>query len=479
MQVVKNIFIIVFIVFFTACSVSSSPKLPDNFNDCNISLNDALNDLEQIKTSNDLNFDIRIVREVTSRDECIDMVLGTNLNQGAELVNGRLVDLVVGIKKDEVTESVKETEYDLYIQQLRDKDIEDLNLITKQIFGTATISNLIDGQRVVTYIKHENPMDYKFLFSEAEGFIYGVDVDGNVSQILNISDKTVRERESGLHTFDFLTIDSKEYLIVTYSGRDNKYYLSAFELLSNKVLGMESPLIIFDLQNQNNVHFGGKILQDNNSIYMCLGDLNSPGNSAKFDSPWGKVLSISNQNLLEDPIRSINDERISFVAYGLRNPWSCFFQGQNLVIPDVGNAHWEEINLIENTEIKTDPLFFGWPWLESYFDANYKNLPVDEETKFSQINQTVYPKFLFPHANDYCAIIGGTTLSNSNKWDEYIFVGDFCTGTIWAINFEKDSELIVLEKNLIPYSITTINDSGNGTLYIGTTSGQILETTLP
>ena len=60
----------------------------------------------------------------------------------------------MGIKKDEVTESVKETEYDLYIQQLRDKDIEDLNLIAKQIFGTATISNLIDGQK--TYIKHEN-----------------------------------------------------------------------------------------------------------------------------------------------------------------------------------------------------------------------------------------------------------------------------------------------------------------------------------
>ena len=479
MQVLKNIFIISTIVFFSTCSLSSSPKLPDNFNDCKISLNDALNVLEQIKTSNDLNFDIRIVREVTSRDECIDMVLGTNLEQGAELVNGRLVDLVVGIKKDEVTESVKETEYDLYIQQLRDKDIEDLNLITKQIFGTATISNLIDGQKVVTYIKYENPMDYKFMFSEAEGFIYGVDVDGNVSQILNISDKTVRERESGLHTFDFLTIDSKEYLIATYSGTDNKYYLSAFELLSSKELGNEYPLVIFDLQNQNNVHFGGKILQSNDSIFMCLGDLNSPGNSAKFDSPWGKVLSISNQNLLEDPIRSINDERLSFIAYGLRNPWSCFFQNQNLIVPDVGNSHWEEINLIKDIETATDPLFFGWPWLESYFDANYKNLPVDEETKFSQINQTVYPKFLFPHANDYCAIIGGTTLSNSNKWDEYIFVGDFCTGTIWAINFEKDSELIVLEKNLIPYSITTINDSGNGTLYIGTTSGQILEITLP
>ena len=37
----------------------------------------------------------------------------------------------------------------------------------------------------------------------------------------------------------------------------------------------------------------------------------------------------------------------------------------------------------------------------------------------------------------------------------------------------------VLNKNTIPFSITTINDSGNGTLLIGTTSGQIFELTLP
>ena len=36
-------------------------------------------------------------------------------------------------------------------------------------------------------------------FSEAEGFIYGVDVDGNVSQILNISDKTVKENLGFIH----------------------------------------------------------------------------------------------------------------------------------------------------------------------------------------------------------------------------------------------------------------------------------------
>ena len=50
---------------------------------------------------------------------------------------------------------------------------------------------------------------------------------------------------------------------------------------------------------------------------------------------------------------------------------------------------------------------------------------------------------------------------------------------LFSINTEKNSQLIVLEKNIVPYSITTINDSENGTLLVGTTSGTILELILP
>ena len=56
--------------------------------------------------------------------ECIDKILGTNLEQGAELQNGLLVDLVVGVVKNQVTESVKTSEYDLYLLQLEEKNIE-------------------------------------------------------------------------------------------------------------------------------------------------------------------------------------------------------------------------------------------------------------------------------------------------------------------------------------------------------------------
>ena len=144
-------------------------------------------------------------------------------------------------------------------------------------------------------------------------------------------------------------------------------------------------------------------------------------------------------------------------------------QDGNLIIPDVGNSHWEEVNVINNVNNLSSPIFFGWPWLESYFDANYKNLPVSEDVRLEQINNTQFPEYLFPHGNDYCAVIGGTILANASKWSEYIFVGDFCTGTVWAIDIENNSKLKILEKNLIPFSITTINDSGKDSLLIGTT----------
>ena len=471
-------YILIFLVI-SFCSTSTSPSLPENFNNCLISLDESLEDIQQIKNENEINFEIRIVREPTEREECVDMILGTNLEQGSRIDNGDVVDLVVGIKIDEITETVLDTEYDLYLQQLEDKNIEELNLIIAPNFGTSIPNIIIEDQNVVTFIRKENPLNYKFMFSEAEGYVYGVDSDNKVNMVLDISDKTVREREAGLHTFDFLNIDATNYLIITYSGTDNNYHLSAFEILDNLQLGEEQTLALLGDIDGKTVHLGGKILQKNDDIILCLGDVNSPGTSAKFDTLWGKIISFPKINLLKQPVTTFNDERISFIGYGLRNPWSCFFQENNLIIPDVGNSHWEEINIIKNLDINNEPVFFGWPWYEAYFNANYNNTPVDEETKNSLIEQAQFPLFLYPHANNYCAIIGGTELKDTSKWEGYFFVGDFCTGTIWAINIENQSELIVLEKNLIPFSITTINDSGNETLLVGTTSGQIIEVVLP
>ena len=192
-------YILIFLVI-SFCSTSTAPSLPENFNNCLISLDESLEDIQQIKNENEINFEIRIVREPTEREECVDMILGTNLEQGSRIDNGDVVDLVVGIKKDEITETVLDTEYDLYLQQLEDKNIEELNLIIAPNFGTSIPNIIIEDQNVVTFIRKENPLNYKFMFSEAEGYVYGVDSDNKVNMVLDISDKTVREREAGLHT---------------------------------------------------------------------------------------------------------------------------------------------------------------------------------------------------------------------------------------------------------------------------------------
>ena len=48
-----------------------------------------------------------------------------------------------------------------------------------------------------------------------------------------------------------------------------------------------------------------------------------------------------------------------------------------------------------------------------------KSTPVDETTKNDLINNSQFPIFLYPHANGFCAIIGGTELKQSTKWNGY------------------------------------------------------------
>ena len=87
----------------------------------------------------------------------------------------------------------------------------------------------------------------------------------------------------------------------------------------------------------------------------------------------GKVLNISNSNLMDNKILDINDSRVKVLAFGLRNPWSCYIAGDDLIIPDVGNIQWEEFNIITKYRDIEEAVYFGWPWREGFFDANYQN----------------------------------------------------------------------------------------------------------
>ena len=67
-------------------------------------------------------------------------------------------------------------------------------------------------------------------------------------------------------------------------------------------------------------------------------------------------MSLNVEDLFNNPITKYDNEKIDTIAYGLRNPWSCFLNKKDLIVPDV-ETHWEEINVIKDYELISNPIF--------------------------------------------------------------------------------------------------------------------------
>ena len=480
-----------------ACSISVQKPLSDDFVGCKITLEQGLNEIQRIKTDEELDFEIRIVKEITDNKECLGMIMGTNVPQGDDLLKIVLLDLVVGITDPdreftpEDPKEIQETEDEFYLLKLKEINKEGSNLMNKPLFGGAIFEIEISGHGVISHIDEVKELRaYSYVYSEQCGKIYGLqkkDKNAEVSftlhseLLVDLSKKIDCGNEKGLHTFNSIEINNKNYLLVTYLRNDFFYMLSAFEVFNDSSISQEENILIeFPVSDLAKVHFGGKIIKkDNSKFTLCLGDLNSAGSAAKFDSPWGKILEVSNTDLLINKITSINDSRLKIIAHGFRNPWSCYFAGKDLIIPDVGNIHWEEFNVIVDYKNSKEPPFYGWPWKEGYFDANYTNQPVDIETKNSLLSNMVEPLYTFPHAEGYCAIIGGVQIKNNLAWKDFGLVGDFCTGTIWAVEHIDKRAYKVLDTGKIPFQLTTIYETTSGEVLVGTTNGNIIRVLLP
>ena len=105
------------------CAQSNQATLPNNFNNCQVSLDQAVEELQEIKTQNELNFEFRIVREVTERalrkaGIPFDMLIMGFADTGRVLINdinwkGKVKAHAVNMKRDEGFENINWEEYEL------------------------------------------------------------------------------------------------------------------------------------------------------------------------------------------------------------------------------------------------------------------------------------------------------------------------------------------------------------------------------
>ena len=121
--------------------------------------------------------------------------------------------------------------------------------------------------------------------------------------------------------------------------------------------------------------------------------------------------------------------RDEIYAYGLRNPWRFSFDRATgtLAIGDVGDARYEEINILPAR--KARGANFGWSGWEGNYRLKRGIVPRD---------RTVPPVLAYPHGPG-CAVTGGYVVRDPNLSriagreivGRYLF-GDFCSGRLFA-----------------------------------------------
>ncbi|WP_436643655.1 PQQ-dependent sugar dehydrogenase [Microbaculum sp. FT89] len=183
-------------------------------------------------------------------------------------------------------------------------------------------------------------------------------------------------------------------------------------------------------------HNGGQLqFGPDGLLYIATGDGGGSGdgfdNARKLDRLLGKILRINPRQKRKRAYRIPKSNpfvgkpgRDEIFAYGLRNPWRFAFDGNRLLIGDVGQGAWEEVNIL--TLAEASGANFGWPQYEG--NAVYDdNRPGPDAPTF--------PVFVYDHSGGRCSITGGHIVRDPAipaMTGRYVY-GDFCSGEVRSI----------------------------------------------
>ncbi len=162
-------------------------------------------------------------------------------------------------------------------------------------------------------------------------------------------------------------------------------------------------------------------------------------------------------------------------SYGLRNPWRFSFDRLtgDLVIADVGQNAWEEIDFRPVQLGWGDGTNFGW----SCFEGRHTYLPnfqQDAPCKRALALSYVQPVFEYPHTGGRCSITGGFVDRDTEVpmlAGRYLY-GDLCTGEIRSQSLGTPDSLDDQSTDLNVNSISSFGEDACGHVYVmGVTTG--------
>ena len=381
-------------------------------------------------------------------------------------------------------------------------------IITLSFSQTFTIVKIADVPEKALYITQAKGDDSRLFVVNQNGQIHIIkDRIILKKPFLDISERVqssiIPGSEEGLLGLAFHPdYFSNGFFYVNYISINGTSVVSRFSVTSDPEKGDEnSEMIILELKQPFGNHNGGHLTfgPKDGMLYIGFGDggkwgdpysnaqntNNLLGGILRIDVNGGEPYTIPPDN----PFVGQKNKKQEIWCYGLRNPWRFSFDLKNgdLIIGDVGQNKWEEINWSKWEESKGAN--YGWRIMEAnhcfnpeeFCDTTGLIKPVHEYP-----NNAAYLKILIGMDEAEatgCSVTGGYVYRGSTipeLKDTYIF-GDYCTGRIWSFKLinGKRSKFRNIRKQLkktsknIPLFISSFGEDNSGELYVVDYSGAI------
>ncbi|MCF6387281.1 PQQ-dependent sugar dehydrogenase [Mycobacterium sp. MBM] len=290
---------------------------------------------------------------------------------------------------------------------------------------------------------------HRILITEKSGAIKSYDMHtGQITTLANLAVVTANG-ERGLIGIEvdphYWDSDAAGYqkIYVAYTNAQNYDQLSSFTLIGD-TLSDEQVLVTSTLL-ANDFHHGGELEFDPTGqyLYWAVGNNTSPSeNSQDLTNIHGKILRLNRDGsgVTDNPFYveggDPNTNRI--YALGLRNPFRFGVDPDNgaVLSGDVGEATWEELNLIK------PGANYGWPTAEGAQGGGFAD-----------------PLYAYPHATGF----GNGSITAVMVYDDgtpvagqkTVWIADYSLGWIRELTFDDQYTSLISERTV---------DSGAGSV---------------
>jgi glucose/arabinose dehydrogenase len=323
----------------------------------------------------------------------------------------------------------------------------------EQCQKSATLPADLERTAVVTGLSEptdfeflQDPADpeqiYRILITEKSGAIKVYDPHtGDLTTLMTLPTVTA-DGERGLVGIEvdphFWTTGNEGYhaIYVAYTGADNYDRLSKLTL-SELLNEADETELLKSTELGNNFHHGGELEFDPQGqyLYWAVGDNTDSPNAQDLTNIHGKILRLNRDGSApaDNPFVDYPNAVEQIYAYGFRNPFRFTFAPDGtLLVGDVGEADWEELNVV------TPGANYGWPNAEgacsgcAYVNPIYAYRHSDTPA----------------HAGSITSVVVYTGTALPTDYQDKVFIADYSVGWIKELTFDSNFSSLISERTL-------------------------------